>query len=485
MKNYISCLITSILLGTFCANGAVAASIERPNLVVIVVDDQRFDELGSAGHPYLQTPNMDQLAREGVRFSSTYATTPLCSPNRASILTGQYASRHGIIDNVARDNSSKRLPLFAKDLQKAGYETAHIGKWHMGNDPTPRPGYDYWVGLPGQGRSTNPLLFEEGRVHQVEGYLTDILTDRAVDFIRRDRDQPFFMYIGHKAAHPDLTQREDGSVDPSKPMKFVAAPRHVGLYKNEVFPQRKNTVLTAEQLARKPVIQEALLRKAELYQASFQHSENSIRDRAEMLLAVDEGLGRIVSELKQLGILDNTAILFTSDNGYWYGEHGLSVERRMPYEEGVRVPMLLRYPNLATGGQTIDQFTLSIDIAPTMLALAGAEIGGHIQGMSLTRLFSADGMVNANTQWRNSFMMEYFASEKPMDWLTNAAYKSVRMGNYKYIRWIQHEGKDELYDLDQDPYELENRVDDPRLKTEVKQLKGELARLVAAAVGLD
>ena len=163
----------------------------RPNIIVILVDDLRWDELGMAGHPYLETPNVDRLAREGAWFSNAFHAVPLCSPNRASILTGQYPSRHGIIDNVARNRVSHRLQTFPQALQREGYETAFLGKWHMGNDPTPRPGFDVWAAIPGQGRTMDPELYEDGRIHTVEGYITDVLTDRAVSFIGRERDGPY------------------------------------------------------------------------------------------------------------------------------------------------------------------------------------------------------------------------------------------------------------------------------------------------------
>jgi arylsulfatase A-like enzyme len=176
----------------------------RPNVVVIVVDDLRFDEFSAGGHPYLETPNIDRLAAEGALFTNAFHAVPLCSPNRASLLTGQYPSRHGIIDNVARNRASHRLQTFPRAMQDAGYATAFIGKWHMGNDPTPRPGFDYWSALPGQGRTIDPDFYEDGRLHRVDGYVTDLLTDRAVDFIGRDRDGPFMLYLAHKAVHPDV-----------------------------------------------------------------------------------------------------------------------------------------------------------------------------------------------------------------------------------------------------------------------------------------
>lgn len=459
---------------------------QRPNLIVIVVDDQRWDEYGAAGHPYLNTPNIDRLAKEGANFSSAYAVSPLCSPNRASILTGQYISRHGIVDNIARDKASHRLGLFAQALKRVGYETAHVGKWHMGNDPTPRPGYDYWVSYAGQGRSVNPVLYENGKNSEVKGYMTDVLTDRALSFINRDREQPFFLYLGHKAIHPEVKQLNDSTIDFDYGSKYRAADRHVGMYRNSVYPRRENAKPAAIESSRKPVLKAALAIKnsaamTERWQSLLDHgtAEQTIRDRAEMLMAIDEGLGRLFQALETRGILENTAILLTSDNGYYYGEHGLSIERRLPYEEGVRVPLFLRYPKGGVkAGSELKQFALSIDIAPTMLDLAGAEIGPQIQGQSLMEL------VNGSQSWRDSFLIEYVGHEKPMPWLVDTSYKVIRKGPFKYIHWIQHQGKDELYDLAKDPYELNNIVDDAGHQKLVSELKDELGRLVAEAIGL-
>ena len=230
----------------------------RPNVIVLVVDDLRWDELGVMGHPFLETPNIDRLAHEGVLFTNAFQSVPLCSPNRACILTGQYPSRHGIIDNVARNRASHGLQTFPQALQAGGYETAFLGKWHMGNDPTPRPGFDQWVAIPGQGRTMDPELYEDGRIHTVEGYITDVLTDRAVSFIETDREEPFFLYIGHKAIHPDARQLDDGSVDLSVPSTYKPAPRHLGRYEESIFPRRTNVVASPEELTDKPALQRAL-----------------------------------------------------------------------------------------------------------------------------------------------------------------------------------------------------------------------------------
>jgi N-acetylglucosamine-6-sulfatase len=459
----------------------------RPNIVLVVVDDLRWDEFGAAGHAYLQTPNIDRVAAEGVTFTNTYNTTPLCSPNRASILTGQYASRHGVLDNSARNRASHRLQTFARELQRSGYETAHVGKWHMGNDPTPRPGYDYWVSLPGQGRTIDPELYEDGRLHTVEGYVTDILTDRAVSFIRRKRQAPFFLYLGHKAIHPDAIQLDDGSVDLAYGSRFIPADRHRGMYEEAVFPRRPNAAPAAIERSNNPAVRQALELKQspEMVEefAAFldpNTSEENIRRRGEMLMAVDEGLGRLRDALDEMGVLNNTMIIFTSDNGYFYGEHGFSIERRLPYEETARAPLLIQYPPLARAGSKVDAFALSIDLAPTALDVAQASIGDHIQGRSLVPLLRGD-----TADWRTSFLIEYISHENPMPWLMGMGYRAVRSGRYKYISWIHRQGMDELYDLESDPYELTNVIGEPRMQGIVRDVRNELGQLVLEAMGLS
>jgi arylsulfatase A-like enzyme len=231
----------SVLASPFLAYGANAAP--RPNVVFILVDDLRWDELGCTGHPFASTPNVDRLAREGANFRNAFASTPLCSPSRAAFLTGAYSHTNGVIDNVARDALS-RLVTWPRLLQDAGYRTAFMGKWHMGNDDSPRPGFDRWVSFRGQGVYNNPPLNVDGRSRSSEGYITDILTNYAVEFIRQSRAQPFCLYVAHKAIHPNTQQRDDGSrVDPTQsdaPEAFIPADRHKNLYLGAVPPRRGN-----------------------------------------------------------------------------------------------------------------------------------------------------------------------------------------------------------------------------------------------------
>ncbi len=343
---------------------------QPPNIVVVLVDDLRWDEMGAARHPYLRTPNVDRLAREGARLRNAFVTTPLCSPSRASFLTGQYAHTHGIIDNVDRSAASHRLVTFPRLLQGAGYETAFIGKWHMGNDDSPRPGFDYWVSFKGQGRYLNPELTERGQTSTVPGYITDILNARAVEFIRRPRQKPFVLYLAHKAVHPNIRQRDDGSLEPIDGEMFVPAERHRQLYTDVTIPRRPS-------FGKPPVGKPALLRRIgdlpPLGPATVT-DDPTILGRQRALAAVDDGVGSILEALKATGQLENTVVVFAGDNGYFYGEHGLSEERRLAYEESARIPLVVWFPKAIRPQSAPDGLALNIDVAPTLLELAGVPI---------------------------------------------------------------------------------------------------------------
>jgi arylsulfatase A-like enzyme len=467
---------------------ATALTTDRPNIVVVIVDDLRFDEFGAGGHPYLETPNIDRLATEGALFVNAFHAVPLCSPNRATLLTGQFPSRHGIIDNVARDLASHHLETFNIPLQAAGYRTAFIGKWHMGNSAAPRPGWDYWSALPGQGRAVDPDLWEDGALRTVRGYTTDLLTDRAVRFIEREHAQPFLVYLAHKAVHPDVTQRDDGSVDFENDRGYIPAAQDEGRYAGRVYPRRQQQSEIAADLDGKPVIRRALDRLpsvADTGSGEHQHpttpwtGEETIRRRAEMILGVDRSVGRIIKTLDSLGILDQTVIVFSSDNGFFFGEHGLTTERRLPYEESIRNPLLVRYPPRVAAGARPDGLALTVDLAPTMLDLAGVEIGPSIQGRSLVGLFAA-----TPSDWRQSVLVEFYTNEQPFPHLLDVDYRAVRTARYKYIHWVKFPGQDELYDLRTDSLERHNVAQDPAMTRVRADLQRELGRLVVEAVGI-
>jgi arylsulfatase A-like enzyme len=459
---------------------------KQPNLIVILIDDLRFDEFAGGGHPYMQTPHIDRIAHEGAMCTRAFHPTPLCSPNRASIVTGQYASRHGIIDNVARDAMSHRLPNYHKQLQALGYETAHIGKWHMGNDAAPRPGYDTWISFKGHGQLYDPEFNENGAYVQHKGYVTDLLNEKALQFVEKKRGKPFALFLAHKAVHPDAFQAADGTLDLSLG-GYKPAERHADLYKGSVFPPRPNVLPPETVVKQKPAWAEAFeLKKTEKAQKTLKaiHSgeQEEIRLRAAMMASVDEGVGQILESLEKSGQLDDTFILFLGDNGYFFGEHGLGPERRFAYEEGIRAPFIMRYPRRIKAGTTIKDLVLTLDIAPTMVALAGGKPAKAVQGLSLLPL-----LAGKRVGWRKSFMAEYF-SENAMPWLIGMTYKAVRTDRYKYIHWVNRGGLDgvidELYDLDKDPYELKNLIGSRAYAGVRAKLHKELARLVAESIGL-
>jgi N-acetylglucosamine-6-sulfatase len=486
-------ILTLVVVVASCANPSPppqprGAGGERPNVVVMLVDDLRFDEFGGAGHPYLETPNVDRLAAEGALFVNSFHAVPLCSPNRATLLTGQFPSRHGIIDNIARSLASHHLETFNLPLRAAGYRTAFVGKWHMGNDPTPRPGWDYWAALPGQGRMTDPELFEDGALRKVPGYTTDLLTDRAVSFIQREHRQPFLLYLAHKAVHPDVVQRDDGSVDAESDRGYIPAARHEGRYRERIFTRRQQPSEIAADLAGKPAIRHAL---AKLPQAAgpgpgeHEHAaypwtgEQTIRRRAEMILAVDESLGRIIATLETLKLLDKTVVVLSSDNGFFFGEHGLTTERRLPYEESIRNPLLMRYPPKIPAGSRPQGLVLTVDLAPTMLHLAGVPISASIQGRSLVPLFQG-----VPSDWRQAVLVEFYTNEQPFPHLMDMDYRAIRTARYKYVHWIKHPAHDELYDLQLDSLERRNLASDPALAPVKASLRADLGKLMLEAVGL-
>lgn len=439
-----------------------------PNIVFVLVDDMRWDEVRASGHPFIETPNMDRLAREGARFLNAFATTPLCSPSRASFLTGRYAHAHGIIDNTARP--SHGLPVFPRELQRAGYRTAFFGKWHMGNDDSPRPGFDHWVAMRGQGEALDPHLNVDGTQLRASGYVTDLLTDYAERFIERAAGQPFLVYLAHKAIHPNVVQRDDGSVGAvaGQPGGFVAAERHRGRYAGQVMPRRANAF-------KPPSGKPALLRQiGDLppLGRDTATSDEEIRGRVEMLLAVDDSLGRILAALEKSGALENTVVIFTSDHGYFYGEHGLSEERRLAYEEAIRIPLIVRYPPRVRPGTTPHEMVLSIDAAPTVLELAGLTPELGVQGRSLVPIFE-----NRPREWRSSFLIEYF-SDTVFPRIRNMGYVAVRTTRHKYIQYQELENMNELYDLEADPYEEHNLIGASDARSVRERMQSELQRLL-------
>jgi N-acetylglucosamine-6-sulfatase len=448
----------------FALAALTAAAQDRPNILLVVVDDLRFDDFGAAGHPFAKTPNIDRIAREGAQFRNMFAETPLCSPSRASILTGLQTRHHGILDNTDRSPRSHELKTFAQNLHDAGYRTGFIGKWHMGNDPTPRPGFDSWAAMKGQGEAIDPELYENGRLARVKGYVTDLFDERALGFIGEKSEKPFLLMLSEKALHPNIIQNADGTVVSIGEGGFIPAERHKTLYTGLPLPRRPNYGVP-------PLDKPALARSIEGLPPLGRETvtpDQTIRDRLRMLAAVDESLGHIMEALAKRGILDRTVIMVMGDNGYFYGEHGLSEERRLAYEESIRLPLLVRYPPKVRAGSTPSSMALNLDVAPTLLDLAGAKALPGIDGRSLVPLLSGKP---APADWRHSFLIEY-TTDIVFPRTLKMGYDAVRNERYKYVRYRDLKDMDELYDLERDPFELQNLM----AAKAAADLRGRMAR---------
>lgn len=419
----------------------MADAMKRPNIVFILVDDLRWDALGCAGHPFVKTPNIDRLAREGALFKNYFVSIPLCSPSRASYLTGQYPHKHGVIDNKNHSELSHKLVTFPRLLHDAGYETGYVGKWHMGMDDTPRPGFDRWVSFRAQGTYPDPALNIDGKAVKAKGYMTDLLNQYALEFVKKEHTKPFALYLAHKAVHGP----------------FLPAERHQNLYAADKHTPPPNTAVGRDGA---PTKAEAMARHEEI-----------MRKQLRCLMAIDEGVGQLLQALEASKQLDNTMFVFTSDNGYFWGEHGLG-DKRAAYEESIRDPLLIRYPTLIKPGTKIEQFVLNIDMAPTFLDLAGVKVPPTMHGRSIVPLLKGE-----TKGWRNSFLTEYFHEGKE----AIQTWQAVRTERWKFVHYPEKNSKDELYDLKADPYEMKNLLDEPGTQETRKQLQDELKRLLEAS----
>ena len=413
---------------------------ERPNIVFILIDDQRYDAASALGHPFLETPHLDRLIERGVLFENAFVTTSLCSPSRASILTGQYAHRHGVLDN--RTRLDPQTPTFPQELQGAGYRTAFVGKWHMGGtSDAPRPGFDRWVSFPGQGLYYNQTFNIDGERVPRQGYTTDLITDYALEFLdsREGVDAPFLLYVSHKAVHAS----------------FRPAERHAGSYAGQRYPPPVTMPNRHENYEGKPNWVEAQRRSWHgvdgLYDNSVDFQQFAV-DYAETMRGVDDSVGRIVGALEERGLLDRTLLVFTSDNGFQFGEHGL-IDKRTMYEASIRVPLVVLAPGMegGAGGLRRPEMIVNLDFAPTFLEAAGLEIPSTVQGRSFLGLIDADRA--ERSPWRDAFLYEYFWERA---FPQTPTVLGVRTDRYKFMRFHGIWDRYELYDLEADPDERNN-----------------------------
>ena len=445
---------------------------EHPNVVVILTDDQRSDCLGIHPKPLLgmKTPHLDRLAREGALFENMFVTTSLCSPSRASFLSGLYAHSHGVVNNFT--DYPTRLASYPRRLQDAGYNTAYIGKWHMGEqDDTRRPGFDYWITHKGQGKYYDTTFNINGRRQLVKGYYTTRVTEMATDWLKdkRQTDKPFMLILGHKAPHGP----------------FVPEDKYKHTYDDVPVPYPE----TGFHLETKPKwITERLDTWHGIYGPLYGFRKDFpdkrpegvdifgtfVRSYTGTINSVDDSVGEIYRALRDIGELDNTLFIFTSDNPFLLGEHGM-IDKRTMHEESIRVPLIVRYPKLIAPGTVVKEQVLNIDLSPSIVEICGAEPLKNIHGKSWKQLLEGK-----KQGWRTSWLYEY-NYEKQFPYTPNV--RGVRTDTWKYVHYPHGDGgpdrhMGELYNLKEDPNETKNLIDDPRYASELGKLKLELARLL-------
>jgi N-acetylglucosamine-6-sulfatase len=464
-------LIVAAIFSSGCSRTARDQTARRPNILFILLDDLRWDTLGYAGHP-IRTPQIDRIANEGVDFKNAFCTTSLCSPSRASLLSGVYAHRHGVTNNFTEFPS--QINSFPKALQQAGYVTAYVGKYHMGeNNDEPRPGFDYFVTHKGQGKYFGTEFNINGDRREVRaGYYTTVVTDIALDWLKRDHaGKPWLMMLGHKAPHSFYTP------EPKYEHAFDSV--------RVSYPQ------TAFALEEKPAwIKDRLQTWHGIYGPLFEWRKKFPDDRPEAvkdfenmvhaywgtILSVDDSVGRVRAWLEESGQLDTTIIVFVGDNGLLQGEHGM-VDKRTMHEPSIRIPMAVRYPGLTPSRRAVEQQVLTVDMAPSLLELADAPPLGNIDGRSWVRLVR-----EGDPGWRKSWFY-YYNYEKEFPYTPNV--RGIRTEDWKYIRYPHGDGSPdrhlgELYDVKDDPDERFNLIRSADRGAEVRRLRAELDELMAA-----
>lgn len=458
------------------------------NVVFILSDDHRYDYMGFVGKvPWLETPAMDRMACEGAWIRNAFVTTSLSSPSRASILTGMYSHSHKVVDNSAPMPAG--LTFFPEYLQQVGYQTGFFGKWHMGNDTgDPQPGFNHWESFSGQGEYYNPRLNVNGKwIRYADStYVTDLLTTHAIEFMKQQQTshKPFMVYLSHKGVHDN----------------FSPAKRHKGCYSGKplVIPPSFDT--SKEKIKALPTIDPSTGKAAagkEYYgenmlpdwvknQRESWHGvdysyhgrpwEDQVRNYCETLRSVDESIGSVLDYLKEVGLDENTVVIYMGDNGFAWGEHGL-IDKRQFYEESVRVPMLIRSPKLIKGGQVLEKMVQNVDVAPTILACAGLDKAPQMVGYSFLPLLQGKDI-----PWRDRIFYEYYWEH---EFPQTPTMHGVRTDRYKYIRYHGVWDTNEFYDLLEDPYETRNLIAAPQHQALIKELNHDLYNWLESTDGMS
>ena len=456
-----------------------AVKSEKPNIVFFLTDDHRFDCMGFMDHPFMKSPGFDRLAKEGIFLKNAFVTTSLCSPSRASILTGLYAHEHRVVDNY--HEVDKNLIFFPQYLQNAGYETAFIGKWHMGDENEPQRGFDHWAAFRGQGtyypdgHGTSRIVPQNnydgynvnGKKVPQKKYITDELTDMSLDWIenRKQKNKPFFLYVSHKGVHSD----------------FVPRDKDRGTYEKAKWTPPKSYLNTPETRKGKPrwVLDQRNSRHGSDYGYNLENFDLEFyyKRYCEALIPIDQAVTRMLDHLKETGQLDNTLFIYMGDNGFFFGDHGL-IDKRAAYEASMRVPLLMKLPKrMQSAGRVVTDNVANIDIAPTILEAAGLETPSHMHGRSFWKILKGE-----KVDWRKSFLYEYYWE---WNYPQTPTIHALREGRFKFIRYHGVWDTDELYDLENDPEELNNLIRDPKYKDRIEKMKDELFKILAETGGKD
>ncbi len=482
-------LLSSGTAGIFTLCVATLAAASRPNILYIMTDDHAAHAISAYGSRVNQTPHMDRLAQEGIRFDRCYAVNSICTPSRACILTGKYSHQNGVPVFNAFDGTQ---PHVAKYLQAAGYHTGIIGKWHLGSDPT---GFDHWEILPGQGVYFNPVLYDSDGARSYPGYVTDVITDLAIEFLsKRPAEKPFYLMVHHKAPHREWV--------PDEKYRLQFAGRQIPepptlhddyATRTDALREQQQSVfldLTRRDLKLKPPRGVALKDQAawlnvkptevELTNAAGQvvkltgdalnrwKYQRYLQDYLACVQSVDDNIGRLLDWLDRHNLRENTLVVYTSDQGFFLGDHGL-YDKRFFYEESARMPFLVRWPAGIKPGSVSNGLAINCDFAPTFMELAGLPIPADMQGRSLLPLFRG----GRPADWRSSFYYRYY--HDPGHHNTRAHY-GVRTDTHKLI-YFWKKDQWECFDLVNDPQELRNIYQDPAAQPVVAKLKEELYRL--------
>jgi arylsulfatase A-like enzyme len=487
--------------------------MKKPNILFIMSDDHAEQAISCYSKKLIHTPSIDRIAQEGILFKNSFVTNSICAPSRATMLTGKYSHENGLRDNSDEFDGSQ--VTFPKLLQKAGYNTYILGKWHLKSKPT---GFNRWQVLIDQGEYYNPVFLEKGGGRQYTGYTTDLITDKALEILeQRDRKKPFCLLVHHKAPHrnwmpdPEHMKAFDNTDLPipetfyddyaNRPAAANADMRiedmylsydlklKKGFYKKETGTggntkfavnvkktwQKTYERLTEEQRkawdahydVMNKKFKKASLSGKDLLEWKYQRY---IKDYLRCILSLDENIGRLLEYLDRTGLVEDTIVIYTSDQGFYLGEHGW-YDKRFMYEESLSMPLIMRYPLEIKENQVSEDMVLNLDFAPTLLDFAGVEIPGEMQGESFRSLTHG----KTPGDWRSSMYYHYY--EYPHGWHNVMPHYGIRTQRYKLIHFYQGVDKWELYDLDKDPHEINNVYDDPAFFTIVNELKTELKKL--------